>query len=65
MRRQNRAAYFILIPIAVFLWSIGWSICWIGTKTKKAQQKPKLAFRKNQQSFLPHPTQARISKKLE
>ena len=36
--RRNRLISFLLMPIAVFLWILGWALCWLGVeKAKKAE----------------------------
>jgi len=32
MRKRNRAALLFVLPIAVFIWFIGWSLYWVGSK---------------------------------
>jgi flagellar basal body-associated protein FliL len=39
MRKRNRAIVLLLLPIAVFLWLIGWSFLWIGSKEKSKTPK--------------------------
>ena len=34
MRKRNRAALLLVLPIAVFFWFIGWSLYWIGSMEK-------------------------------
>jgi hypothetical protein len=47
------------MPIAVFLWCIGWSLYWIGSKreTTKPKPKPKLSVQKELIIFVPTPEQ--------
>jgi hypothetical protein len=37
---------FLLMPIAIFLWVIGWSLYWISFKRKTTTPKPTLSFNK-------------------
>ena len=41
MRKRNKAVTLMLIPIAIFLWYIGWSLYWIGSKTITTRPMPK------------------------
>jgi hypothetical protein len=34
MRKRNRAVLLLILPIAVFLWFVGWSLYWIGSRRK-------------------------------
>jgi hypothetical protein len=34
MERLNRLAIFLMFPSVVFLWLIGWSLYWIGSRKK-------------------------------
>jgi hypothetical protein len=45
------------MPIAVFLWWIGWSLAWAGSKRKTAIPKPKLSVQKELIIFVPTPEQ--------
>jgi len=31
---------FIVLPLAIFSWIIGWSLYWVGDKKHKVYQKP-------------------------
>jgi len=48
MRKRNRVTLFLLIPIVVFIWFIGWSLYWIGSredaKPRKMPEQNELAF---------------------
>jgi hypothetical protein len=55
MRRRNRAVSFLLMPIAVFLWCIGWGLYWVGSKRESARPKPKLSVQKELVVFVPTP----------
>ena len=59
MPRRNRVVSFLLMPIAVFLWCIGWSLYWIGVKkeTTKPKPNPKLSVQKELVVFVPAPEQ--------
>jgi hypothetical protein len=37
MRKRNRAALLLILPVAVFTWFIGWSLYWIGSGGKVAK----------------------------
>jgi hypothetical protein len=43
------------MPIAVFLWGIGWSLYWIGSTRKTTKHKPKLSVQKELSIFVPTP----------
>jgi hypothetical protein len=34
MRRQSRVALFLMMPLVVFFWILGWSLYWIGSNKK-------------------------------
>jgi len=34
MRKQSRVALFLMMPLVVFFWVLGWSLYWIGSKKK-------------------------------
>jgi len=34
MRKRNRVALFLIMPLAVFLWVFGWSLYWIGSNKR-------------------------------
>jgi hypothetical protein len=53
MPGRNRAVSFLLMPIAVFIWFIGWSLCWIGIKKEAKQIQPILAVQKEIDIFVP------------
>jgi nitrogen fixation-related uncharacterized protein len=53
MPRRTRAAFFLLMPIAVFLWFIGWSLLWTGIKREKATSTSKLSDKKDSIIFVP------------
>jgi hypothetical protein len=39
MRKRNRAALLLILPIAVFTWFIGWSLYLIGFRGKVAKPR--------------------------
>ena len=41
MRRRNRFITFLALPLAVFLWVIGWSLSWIGSRERKVEPRKK------------------------
>jgi hypothetical protein len=41
MRKRSRVALLLVLPIAVFIWFIGWSLYWIGSKRKVATPNTK------------------------
>jgi hypothetical protein len=48
MRKRNRVALFLLMPTVVFMWFIGWSLYWIGSredaKPRKTSDQNELTF---------------------
>jgi len=57
MPKRNRAATLLLMPIAAFVWCIGWGLSWVGSKKEVAKLKPKLAIHKELIMFVPIPEQ--------
>jgi len=45
------------MSIIVFLWCIGWSLYWAGSKREPTIQKPKLLVQKELVIFVPTPEQ--------
>jgi hypothetical protein len=43
------------MPLLVFLWCIGWSVYWIGSKTETTKQNPKLSVKKELIIFVSTP----------
>jgi len=41
MRKRNRVALLLVLPIAVFIWFIGWSLYLIGFRGKAAPPSTK------------------------
>jgi hypothetical protein len=41
MRKRNRVSLFLVLPIAVFIWFVGWSLSWIGSKGHVAPPRAK------------------------
>jgi hypothetical protein len=41
-RKRNRAVIAILLPAIIFLWIVGWGLCWIGhqKELRKPQSSP-------------------------
>jgi hypothetical protein len=39
MRKRNRASLFLVWPIVLFIWIIGWSLYWIGSKKDSAKPR--------------------------
>ncbi|UCF44804.1 MAG: hypothetical protein JSW44_03265 [Candidatus Bathyarchaeota archaeon] len=39
MHKRNRAALFLLIPIVIFMWFIGWCLYWIGSREDAIPRK--------------------------
>jgi hypothetical protein len=37
MPRRNRVVLLLIFPIAVFIWFIGWSLYWIGSREEGAK----------------------------
>ena len=48
MRKRNRVVLFLLMPIVVFMWLIGWSLYYIGSREdaqpRKASDQNELTF---------------------
>ena len=40
MPRRSKILSFMVLPIAILLWCIGWSLIWIGSKKEPAKIKP-------------------------
>jgi hypothetical protein len=40
MRKRNRIAWFLIMPLAVFFWFFGWSLYWTGAKKLQIKRKP-------------------------
>ena len=40
MPRRNRLTVLLMLPIAVFLWFVGWSLYWTGLRKKQVHAKP-------------------------
>jgi hypothetical protein len=57
MPRRNRLVSFLLIPIGVVFWLVGWSLYWIGLKRESKTQKPKMPHKKQLTFFVPTPEQ--------
>ncbi len=57
MPRRNRAVSFLLVPIAVFIWCIGWGLYWVGSKGESRRPKPKMSVQKELVVFVPTPEQ--------
>jgi hypothetical protein len=57
MPRRNRVVSFLIMPIAVFFWGIGWSLYWIGSTKKITKHKPQLSVQKELSIFVPTPQQ--------
>ena len=43
MRSRNRFTAFLVMPLAVIFWFIGWSLFWIGSRKRKAKPMGKPA----------------------
>jgi hypothetical protein len=41
MPKRNKVALLFVLPIAVFIWFIGWSLYWVGSKGKTATPSAK------------------------
>lgn len=48
---------FLLLPIAVFLWCIGWSLYWAGSKSESTRAKLKLPVQKELNFYVLTPEQ--------
>jgi hypothetical protein len=57
MPKRNRVISRLLLPLAIFLWFIGWSIAWLGSKMemkrKTAIPHPKLLNEKDVTFIVP------------
>jgi hypothetical protein len=53
MPKRNRLASFLLMPIAVFIWFVGWILCCVGSKHEATISKPKLSVQKGPEVFVP------------
>jgi len=56
MPRRNRAVTLMLMPMAVFLWCLGWSLYWSGSR-KNAMSQPKLSRDEDLTFIVPVPEQ--------
>jgi hypothetical protein len=45
------------MPVAVFLWCIGWGLYCVGSKRDSTKPKPKLSVEKELTMFVPIPEQ--------
>ncbi|MGD0451243.1 MAG: hypothetical protein ABSA79_09360 [Candidatus Bathyarchaeia archaeon] len=57
MPRRNRVASFLAMPIGVFLWIIGWSLYYVGSKRESSKPKPKSSIQRELIMFVPTPEQ--------
>ncbi len=57
MPKRNRSVSFLLMPIGVFLWCVGWGLYWVGSKRKSTRAKPKLTVQKELEVLVPTPEQ--------
>jgi len=48
MRKRNRVVLFLLMPIIVFMWLIGWSLYCLGSRE---DAKPRKASNQNELTF--------------
>ena len=39
MRKRNRVTLFLMLPIVIFIWFIGWSLYWIGSRGKAVKPR--------------------------
>jgi hypothetical protein len=39
MRKRNRVALLLILPVVIFIWLIGWSLYWIGSKGRVAKPR--------------------------
>jgi hypothetical protein len=49
MPRRNRAALLLILPIVIFMWFIGWSLYWIGSRGGAA--KPRKTIDRKELTF--------------
>ena len=52
MARRNRIVFLLVIPIAAFLWFIGWGLSFVGSKKGSKKIQTKLAVSNNLEIFL-------------
>ena len=43
MRRRHKLTTLLTMPLAVFLWVVGWSLFWIGSRKKRVEPRRKPA----------------------
>jgi len=55
MPTRNRVASFLAMPVAVFLWFIGWGLYFVESKRESAKPKLKLSVQKVLIMFVPTP----------
>jgi len=53
MPKRNRAASLFLLPIAVFIWCIGWGLYAVGSKKEAKRNKPKTTIQRKMIMFVP------------
>jgi hypothetical protein len=39
MRKRNKVTLFLMLPIAIFIWFVGWSLYWIGSREKAVKPR--------------------------
>ncbi len=37
MRKRNKLALLLILPVAVFIWLVGWSLYWSGSRGKATE----------------------------
>jgi hypothetical protein len=55
--KTHKLRNILLMPLAVFLWCVGWSLNWIGSKRETTIPKPKLSVQKELVVYVPTPEQ--------
>jgi len=55
--RRRKEVSFLLMPIAIFLWCIGWSLRWIGVKRESKISKVNLQVQNELEIFVETPEQ--------
>jgi hypothetical protein len=52
MARRNRVVFLLVMPIAAFLWFVGWGLYFAGSKKGSKKIQTKLAISNNLEMFV-------------
>jgi hypothetical protein len=52
MARRNRVVFLLVMPIAAFLWFVGWGLSFVGSKKSSKKIQTKLAVSNNLEVFV-------------